>query len=75
MEVILEDIKRTLGAKHVYLPGSKEDEAFRASSSEKVECGASGQKDEAVNPLKYTSHRLISKEGLLRSMMPEEELK
>ncbi|KAF2438404.1 hypothetical protein P171DRAFT_436895 [Karstenula rhodostoma CBS 690.94] len=30
MEVLLEDIKRTLGAKHIYLPGSAEEAKHRA---------------------------------------------
>ncbi|RMZ69819.1 het-s domain [Pyrenophora seminiperda CCB06] len=33
MEVLLEDIKRTLGAKRIYLPGSREHELWERSSS------------------------------------------
>lgn len=34
MEVLLEDIKRTLGAKHIFLPGSVEEAKYLARISE-----------------------------------------
>lgn len=36
MEVLLEDIKRTLGAKHIYLPGSAEQARFANKNNRDV---------------------------------------
>ncbi|KAH6643753.1 hypothetical protein C7974DRAFT_4693 [Boeremia exigua] len=56
MEVLLEDIKRTLGAKRIYLPGSDEQRAFvrqQQQGQKKAirDCSAIGQLESAVQGL------------------------
>jgi hypothetical protein len=49
MEVLLEDIKRTLGANRIYLPGSEEEAKYIATRSRKR--AVIGKEDSLVNEL------------------------
>jgi hypothetical protein len=47
MQVLLEDIRRTLGAKRIFLPGSAEEAAYRGAAGERARSLASGARKEA----------------------------